>query len=356
MSPIIAHNDHYVLSGPNIIYKGIDPEAFVLEINTNLGTGASLTLPLISGYTYNFVVNWGDNSEGTVTAYNDADRIHNYSQHGTYRVTIKGAMPTIQFNNGGDRLKVTKVLSWGNVGFTVCSYAFYGCSNLSYLAIPTPKFTPANCTSMFRGCSSLTSIPYNLFSYSTLTGSASLFQSCTSLTSIPAGLLDRMSTTNIDSMFNGCTSLTSIPVDLFRYCTAIVFFTNVFANCTSLTSIPEDIFRYQTSVTSFSGVFGSCTGLTSIPENLFYYNNLVTNYSTALYYTRNLVLPSVIWNLANVSIVTNISNFMAASSTSYSHTGVLQDIWNYVTPATRTSAFLNQTSITNYADIPATWK
>jgi hypothetical protein len=70
---------------------------------------------------------------------------------------------------------------------------------------------------------------------------------------------------------------------------------------------------------------------------------------------RNITLPNRIFNLSNLSIVTTFAYFMDVSSTTYSHTGTIQDIWNYTT-ATSTDAFDQCTAITNYADIPTAWK
>jgi hypothetical protein len=38
--------------------------------------GESISLPLVSSYIYNFVVNWGDGSSDVITAYDDPNTIH----------------------------------------------------------------------------------------------------------------------------------------------------------------------------------------------------------------------------------------------------------------------------------------
>src|SRR4030042_1760441 len=100
--------------------------SFKLEIQTT-GINETFTLPLISGGTYNFVVNWGDGSaNSTVTAYNDVNRIHTYSSPGTYKVSMRGTCTLFQFNNIGDKLKVKKILDIVDMGFTHIN--FYGCT------------------------------------------------------------------------------------------------------------------------------------------------------------------------------------------------------------------------------------
>ena len=75
------------------------------------------------------------------------------------------------------------------------------------------------------------------------------------------------------SLFRGCTSLTSLPSD-FNLPTNITstgdgFLYTCFSNCTSLTSMPSG-FNLPTGITSIGGTFlgfcwSGCTGLTSMP-------------------------------------------------------------------------------------------
>jgi hypothetical protein len=68
-----------------------DTNNFITTWKTNnAGTSGAnqITIPLFNGATYNFTVDWGDNSESTITAWNDSDLTHTYSSPGTYTVTI----------------------------------------------------------------------------------------------------------------------------------------------------------------------------------------------------------------------------------------------------------------------------
>ena len=69
-----------------------------------------------------------------------------------------------------------------------------------------------------------------------------------------------------------------------------------------------------------------------------------------------MVLPSVLFDLSSLSIVTTFNNFMNISSAGFSYTGTIQDIWNYALGATSSNTFRNQTALTNYASIPNGWK
>ena len=186
----------------------------------------SLTLPLNSGNgsTFNCVVDWGDSSTSTITAVDDPDRIHNYASAGTYTVTITGTCEGWSFSDTGDRLKLTKIISFGSgasfAGFKDLAAGFHGCSNLTTL------------------------------------GSDPIKQSGSGVT-------------NFNYCFYGCTSLTSLPTDLFRDNTSATTFTYCFYGCTSLTSLPTDFFRYNTNATGFYYCFNGCTSLT-LRSDIFY--------------------------------------------------------------------------------------
>ena len=87
-----------------------------------------------------------------------------------------------------------------------------------------------NMSSMFYGCSSLTSVP--LLDTSNVTNMSSMFYGCSSLTSVP--LLDTSNVTNMKSMFYGCSSLTSVPMfDTSK----VTEMHNMFYGCSSLETI-----------------------------------------------------------------------------------------------------------------------
>lgn len=318
--------------GHNQITSSAD-NRFIITIDTNKGTGASFTLPLRNSYTYNCTVTWGDGTSSLITAYDDPDRIHTYAAHGVYQITISGTFRAWLFNNGGDKLKLIQINNWGLVDFGAIGLqgAFYGCSNLTTIPDLIRDTTITAFTDTFRNCTSLTSIPSNLFK--NLTG-----------------------VTSFNNTFYGCSALTTIPTDIFRYNTLCNSFQGTFYLCTALTTIPTDVFRYNTAVTRFDNIFRACYALRNLPENLFYYNEIVTIYSSCFAACRNLILPSVMFNLDSLDFVTSFNNFMDVTETYYSPTGTIQSFWNYSGSATSVDAFDQCTSITNYADIPTAWK
>ena len=111
-------------------------------------------------------------------------------------------------------------------------------------------------------------------------------------------------------------------------------FENAFSGCTSLTEIPEDLFSNCPQVTSFRETFKSCTNLTEIPTNLF---------------SNCLNVKSFFWTFANCTALT----------------GEAPKLWErvpngaeneYVGTPSGSCCFLNATGLSNYNDIPESWK
>jgi len=92
-----------------------------------------VVLPLVNGGTYDFYIDWGDGktNRDNITAYNQAEVTHTYDNTGIYEIRIIGGITGWEFNNGGDKLKISSISKWGP--FTVRNDQdgnFYGCSNL----------------------------------------------------------------------------------------------------------------------------------------------------------------------------------------------------------------------------------
>lgn len=112
---------------------------------TKLSTGSSsdtqITLPLRASGNYNFIVDWGDGSTNTITAYNDSAATHTYTSSGTYTLSITGTISGWAFQNSGDRLKITGISSWGPLAFGNDGGYFYGAENLEVTATDAPDLT-----------------------------------------------------------------------------------------------------------------------------------------------------------------------------------------------------------------------
>lgn len=287
---------------------GGDP--FTITINTALGTGTTFTLPLPSGYSYDF---WWTPYVGAtplhVTAYNDANATYDYGIHGTYQarvgVNTGDKCGGWSFNGVGDKDKLISIDSWGNPQFDYIQNGFRFCLNLASL--------PA--TGSIGGTSSVTSCN-------------SLFRGCDlSSTSFSQGIFD---------LLTGCTN-----------------FSFLCYNGNLGGKLPDELFRYNTLATNFAYAFAGCN-LNEIGEDIFYYNTSATSYNNCFSNHPTMILPTRMFNLASMANA-NFSYFMTSSDTADSVTGTIQPVWDYITNS-HVDAFKNQTAITNYIDIPFDWK
>ena len=354
------------------------PDGFKTVWRVDSGQQIVLPLPSVdnndTSLIYNFTVYWGDNSSNTITSFDDSDITHTYTTSGDKTVTIVGDCEGWSFSNSTSKLELIQVLSWGDPTlFSGFKYLrFLGTRNLTSLPDGSDGYgtsiraNGSGCSSFegtFYDCSSLTSIPDNLFdTHSLVTSFQQTFLNCSSLTSIPAGLFDtNTEVTSFNQTFYGCSSLTSIPDNLFdtntevtdftgifRDCTGLLsipdnlFDTNIlvtnfqqtFFNCNGLTSIPTDLFINNTQVQYFNFTFESCTGLTSIPDNLFDTNTLVTNFFGTFQGCTGLAsIPTGLFD-AN-TLVTNFNNtFSGCTGLTLIPTGL----------------FINNTLVTTFQD------
>lgn len=129
--------------------------------------------------------------------------------------TTVDAMPTVVFSFASIVDASSAFRDWENLesvnirdasAVTDMGVMFWGCTSL----VTVPLFDTSavtNMSSMFRNCSALTTVP--TFDTSAVTNMANMFYGCSALTTVPA--LDVSAATQLGStIFNGCSNLTSI--------------------------------------------------------------------------------------------------------------------------------------------------
>ena len=124
--------------------------------------------------------------------------------------------------------------------------------------------TPYCYSSMFYGCTSLTTAPATLPATTLAEGCYQrMFDGCTSLTTAPALPATTLAQSCYQGMFNGCTSLTTAPAlpatTLTEGC-----YGNMFYNCTALTTAPA-LPATTLAQSCYQGMFYGCTKLTTAP-------------------------------------------------------------------------------------------
>ena len=277
---------------------------FVSTWDTTKAGSASNTvvLPLLSGGTYSGTIDWGDGNSDNLSY---ANRTHVYASSGIYNVTISGTIGGFQFNNGGDKAKITDISNWGTLDITTSS-AFYGCANLDVSATDAPIISTTTLSICFRGCTSLTTPNFSNWDVSGVSFFPGVFQQSTNFNG-NVSTWDVSSGTNFSAMFRGCIVFNS-NITAWNLASA----TNVgsasagsgmFEGCSAFN---QDISGWSfPSLTSLSRIFFDCTSFDQPIQNWDFSN--IVNVANMLYnadaFDKDL-------SGISVSQMTNMNNFM----------------------------------------------
>jgi len=210
------------------------PQGDTSSFNTtwHVADGQQITIPTNSNYSYDYQVDWGDDSAVTTET---GDATHAYNQAGTYTVKISGTFPAISFftATGYSRESIVNIDQWGDIQWQSMYGAFFGCSNVVLKAIDLPNLSEVTAmTGMFAEASSFTGDLSN-WDVSNVTDLQGMFVEASSFTSdlsnwdvsnvivAEALFLDASSftsdlsnwdvsnMTNLAGMFDGASSFTS---------------------------------------------------------------------------------------------------------------------------------------------------
>lgn len=196
------------------------------NLSAGSSTATQVKLPLVYNGSYNFVVEWGDGTQSTITTWNQVQVTKTYSVAGTYQITIKGKCIGWSFSTAGDRLKILSISQWGSLelGAGGSNY-FWGCTNLDLsgvsdiLKLPTSlrgafanTFTNinrvnewdtskvTNMSEVFQGSTFNSNI--SNWNTSSVTTMAKMFQSNESFNQ-PIGSWNVSNVTDMSNMFQG---------------------------------------------------------------------------------------------------------------------------------------------------------
>ncbi|MBP3786863.1 MAG: BspA family leucine-rich repeat surface protein [Prevotella sp.] len=154
--------------------------------------------------------------------------------------------------------------SFANYQPTSTAYWFQKCSSLISIGnignLKTDNVTSMR--SMFRGCSSLTSLDMRGFKTFVVTDMSGMFYDCSSLTDLDFWGFNTRSVTDIRYMFFGCSGLTSLGLSGFNT-QNVSEMLSVFEGCASLTSLDLSSFNTQ-GVTNMTSMFRGCSNLITI--------------------------------------------------------------------------------------------
>ena len=233
-------------------------------------------------YTGGIIVDWGD---GVIESFfNGGYKSHIYTTADIYTVKVQeylngngdnqNRLYSFSFYNSSSSY-VSKLIKWksdqiGNMDGTFRN--LINLIDLGDLIIECENVTVIQ--NLFSGCSSLVSVPKNIFSKLTLiTSIYGVFQNCTALTNIESNIFSSMKLINCGYVFNNCTSLSSNINNIFGNDTDLSTL-NVsqyaFYGCTNLTGSGNSFINKCTKPPATkSRTFTNCTNLidyTTIPS------------------------------------------------------------------------------------------
>ncbi len=229
---------------------------FVIEVDTTIaGTTGVGNFELRTAGTRNFNVVWGD---GTMDRNVTATITHNYPSAGIYKVAVVGVLPRVFYNNAGDRLKVKKILSFGDVVWGDFVQAFLGCGITDINGV----INNGQGVSSFSICfanNQINTIPQGFFDNSPNVTSFSLAFIDNLISFIPQNLFDNcpLVTTFLQTFQNN--QITSIPQGLFDNCPLVTTFNRTFQNNGLIPNCPSDLFANNPLANNFTNCFQNST-------------------------------------------------------------------------------------------------
>ena len=389
MSLFIANNKMMSINGTPLMLPEVD--AFTFKIDTTKGNGfPSFKIPTLAGtvnkfsYRVNYTGAWTP-----ITAWDQPETLITFPSAGIYTIEVRGTVGAWNDNNTGDVQKYVELLSFGDTIFLSLRWMFHGAINLVYNGDKGPNAPNATRADFFLCASGITRTPANVFKRcQNLTYISSAFSACASLTTpIPSGMLDNNTKLQYcNAVYMNCTNLTGgIPVGYFNNTPLIVtveqFCFNapkmngtvdaqVISNLVNLNNMQYFLANNPLLVVSLAE--HSLLNLTKVTSIAYaYYNNqkatgvvpslrnmtLLNNVARVFYNTRNLTLPTVLFNKDTIYKITDWTDILRVGSITYSHTGTLQPIWDYEleTATGKSTAFLNCTALTNYGQLRIEW-
>jgi surface protein len=167
-----------------------------------------IKLPLVSGGTYNFDINWGDGNSETITAWDQSGTMHSYETPNIYEINIDGVINGWSFADNNDRQKLLDVIQWGDLLVSDGGNQFNGCGYFTCSATDTLNISGiTNMSYMFANCFEFT---HNISNWdvSNVTDMSYMLQYCWQFNHDLSNW-DVSKVTNMSGLFNGCESFNS---------------------------------------------------------------------------------------------------------------------------------------------------
>jgi len=241
--------------------------------NTGPSTDSQFTLPAVGTYD----INWGD---GTVESVTGA-QTHTYGSSGTYVIKVIGGLTAVTFNNGGDKLKLLQIQSWGPINWTSMTNSYQGCANMTGTFTDDPVLGGITSTAeMFNGATAFNG-DISGWNTSTINNMSFMFRDAADFNqNIGSWVVSNV--TNLSFMFLGASSFNG---DISGW--------NV-SNVTNMNLLFQDAAVFNRNLSTWN--VGNVTTMISMFQGATAFNQDIGG-----------------WNVSNV---TNFSNFMLGKTPS----------------------------------------
>lgn len=209
---------------------------FTFTVDTTLGDGlAQFTIPT-GGAVSNYDIT---TSDGQSITGNTADTTITFPSTGTYTIEITGTFPRINFNNTGDKLKLTNISKWGSIAWSTFNDAFYGCSNLTITATDVPNVSAVtDFFFAFHTCSSLSgSFDCSSWDLSSVNNIGYMFYKCKQLTDINLSSLNPAVSVYSDGVVADCSNLINITFPVSFKPTSVRYLAQLTPNLSTITNV-----------------------------------------------------------------------------------------------------------------------
>jgi surface protein len=268
--------------------QGVD-NSFVMVVDTSKAGSASDSFELTGAVgDYDVVAKQSGVEVETFSNLSGEQTITFSNGAGIYTLELTpkeiGGFNRIKFNNGGDKLKITDITSWGNIAWSNFERAFFGCSNMTVTATNAPNLSSVtNMFVMFFNCASLSTLDVSNWDVSNITNMSLSFRNCP-INTLDVSNWDVSNVINISQMFSNCSSLTTLDVSNWDV-SSITNISNMFRDCSSLTTL--DVSNWDvSSITNMNSMFYGATNINTSFANWIINN--VTDFSSFMQFTTGL--------------------------------------------------------------------
>jgi surface protein len=120
-----------------------NPQKLTFIYNTNLQNSNTVVSIPVFDTSASGIIDWGDGSSTNINPGTNSFVLHTYAGHGIYIISIDGYLSkfnyTVSTSSQQNKPKLSKVLSWGNIGLSDIGDGIANCRNVDFIpeSLPT---------------------------------------------------------------------------------------------------------------------------------------------------------------------------------------------------------------------------